>query len=133
MRLYEETLTKSYQFGPGSTFLPIFLKNFGNSHLSHSSIHKTNPIVRNRSRNQLEKIARDLIDIRVSASETKITAVKNVHLDLLRDLPNLDIFEFAEYLDEETNAIARNMQADLDHIDAPDIAKLVLCQVQGFV
>ena len=88
-----------------------------------------NPIVRNRSRNQLEKIARDLIDIRVSANETKRTAVKNVHLDLLKDLPNLDIFEFAIYLDEETIATARNMQADLDHIGASDIVQLVLCQV----
>ena len=81
-----------------------------------------NPIVRNRSRNQLEKI-------RVSANETKRTAVKNVHLDLLKDLPNLDIFEFALYLDEETIATARNMQADLDHIGASDIIQLVLCQV----
>lgn len=67
-----------------------------------------NPLVRSRSRNQLERIARELIEIRVRANETKRTAVKDVHLDLLRDLPNIDIFEFAEYLDEETNAIARN-------------------------
>lgn len=71
-----------------------------------------NPLIRSRSKSQLERIARELIEIRVRANETKRTAVKNVHLDLLKNI-QIDIFEFAFYLDEETNAIARNMQNDL--------------------
>ena len=69
-----------------------------------------NPHIRNRSRARLEDIARELIDVRVRVNETKRTAVRNVHLDLIPDT-NIDIFEFAAYLDEETNAIARNLAA----------------------
>jgi hypothetical protein len=62
-----------------------------------------NPGIRSRSKPQLERISRELIDIRVRANESKRTAVKNIHLDLLK---TIDIFDFASYLDEETNAIA---------------------------
>ena len=86
------------------------------------------PSIRSRSRPQLERIANDLIGIRVKANESKRIAVKNIHLDLLRYF-EIYIFEFAPYLDEETIATARNMQADLDHIGASDIVQLVLCQV----
>jgi hypothetical protein len=83
---------------------------------------------RNPSKPQLERIGKELIDIRVRANESKRTAVKNIHLDLLRSI-EIDIFDFASYLDEETNAIARNLQSDLDHVEASDIVQLVLCQV----
>jgi hypothetical protein len=87
-----------------------------------------NPSIRTRSKSQLERIGKELIDIRVRANESKRIAVKNIHLDLLRCI-EIDIYEFAPYLDEETIATARNMQADLDHIGASDIVQLVLCQV----
>ena len=87
-----------------------------------------NPSIRTRSKPQLERIGKELIDIRVRANESKRIAVKNIHLDLLRCI-EIDICEFAPYLDEETIATARNMQADLDHIGASDIVQLVLCQV----
>jgi hypothetical protein len=87
-----------------------------------------NPSIRSRSKPQLERIGKELIDIRVRANESKRTAVKNIHLDLLKSI-EIDIFDFASYLDEETNAIARNLQSDLDHVEASDIVQLVLCQV----
>ena len=85
-----------------------------------------NPSIRTRSKPQLERIGKELIDIR--ANESKRIAVKNIHLDLLRCI-EIDICEFAPYLDEETIATARNIQADLDQIGASDIVQLVLCQV----
>ena len=87
-----------------------------------------NPSIRTRSKPQLERIGKELIDIRVRANESKRIAVKNIHLDLLRCI-EIDIYEFAPYLDEETIATARNMQADLDHIGASYIVQLVLCHV----
>lgn len=54
-------------------------------------------------------MANDLISIRVKANESKRIAVENIHLDLLRYI-EIDISEFAPYLDEETIATARNMR-----------------------
>jgi hypothetical protein len=59
-----------------------------------------NPHIRNRSRARLEDIARELIDVRVRANETKRTAVRNVHLDLIPDT-NIDIFEFASWMKKQ--------------------------------
>jgi hypothetical protein len=80
-----------------------------------------NPTIRSRSKPQLERIGRELIDIRVRANESKRVAVKNIHLDLLK---TIDIFDFASYLDEETNAIARNLQSDLDRTTVPMLFNL---------
>ena len=82
-----------------------------------------NPTIRSRSKPQLERIGRELIDIRVRANESKRVAVKNIHLDLLRSI-EIDIFDFASYLDEETNAIARNLQSDLDRTTVPMLFNL---------
>jgi hypothetical protein len=82
-----------------------------------------NPTIRSRSKPQLERIGRELIDIRVRANESKRVAVKNIHLHLLRSI-EIDIFDFASYLDEETNAIARNLQSDLDRTTVPMLFNL---------
>jgi hypothetical protein len=82
-----------------------------------------NPGIRSRSKPQLERIGRELIDIRVRANESKRIAVKNIHLDLLKSI-EVDIFDFAFYLDEETNAIARNLQSDLDRTTVPMLFNL---------
>lgn len=82
-----------------------------------------NPTIRSRSKPQLERIGRELIDIRVRANESKRVAVKNIHLDLLRSI-EIDIFDFASYLDEETNAIARNLQSALDRTTVPMLFNL---------